>query len=152
MKHKLLLMICLFTITSSFAQEDFQILEQNVPFHKLATSFSTNIIGANEDFVIYNWQKFIERHKGVSYVISIGEGDVELESNHVVCPFLNNQTVDIHTRFEPNDTKTGVLLTIWIEMKDGTFYASKTDKDSGENIKKWLLSFHNELMELNRTH
>lgn len=131
------------------AQNDYDIVEQQLPLNKYATSFSANIIGVNEDFVIYNWQKFIEKHKGVTYLMSIGEGDLEFESEHVTLPFLNNQMVDLHSRITPNNTETGVALTIWILLPDGKYYSSKTDKASAAKIKKWLLQFDQQLMEKN---
>ena len=136
----------------SRAQSDYKIIEQNLPHNKMATSFTTNIIGAGESLSIYNWQKFIEEHKGTTYVTTYGEGDIDLESKHVLFPFLQNKLVTIYSRFAPNDSETGVLMTIWIQKKDGTYYSSKTDPNSAKNIKKWLLQFHNKLMDLNRTH
>jgi len=152
MKNRLLLILTLLSATSLFAQIDFEVNEQNVPYHKLASSFTIDVIGAGEGLAIRHWQKFIENHKGTTYIIEYGEGDIDLESEHVEFPFLNNKLVTIYSRFSPNSSETGVLMTIWIEMEDGTFYSSKTDPDSGKKIKKWLLSFHQELMELNRTH
>lgn len=152
MKNILLLLVFVLTTILTYAQNDYQIIEQDVPFNKLATSFTTNVIGVGEGLAIRNWQKFIEKYKGTTYVVEYGEGDIDLVSDHVEFPLLDNKKVLIHSRFAPNDTETGVLLTIWIEMEDGTFYSSKIDPDSGKKIKNWLLQFHNELMELNRTH
>lgn len=152
MKSKLLIAILFFSIGLLSAQEDFQVMEQKLPYHKVASSFGVNLIGVNEDFVIYNWQKFIEEHGGVTYVVSTDRGNIELDSEHVVCPFLADQKVDIHTRISPNDDLTGVLLTIWIEKNNGTYYSTETDENSGQNIKSWLELFHNKLMALSRTH
>lgn len=152
MKSLILTIAFLGTISLSRAQDDYTVYEQNMPYNKLATSFSIDVIGAGEGIVIYNWQKFIEKHKGTTYVISYGEGDIELESEHVQFPLLNNQLVTIHSRFSPNDIEAGVLMTIWIQLKDGTYYSSKVDPESGKKIKNWLLAFHQELMELNCTH
>ena len=152
MKNRLLVILILLTATLSHAQADYKVYEQNVPFHKLASSFTINVIGVGEGLAIRNWQKFIETHKGTTYVIEYGEGDINLESKHVQFPFLDNKQVTIYSRFGPNSSETGVLMTIWIEMEDGTYYSSKTDPDSGKKIKDWLFSFHQELMELNRTH
>lgn len=152
MKNTLLLIAFLLTATLIHAQNDYEILEQDVPYNKMATSFTTNVTGVGEKLAIYHWQKFIEKHKGTTYVVSYGEGDIDLVSDHVEFPLLNNEQVVIHSRFAPNDTETGVLLTIWIEMEDGTVFSSKTDPNAGKKIKNWLLLFHNELMELNRTH
>ena len=152
MINKLLLLAFLFTATFLNAQSNYEILEQDVPFNKMATSFTTNVIGVGEGLALRNWQKFIEKHKGTTYVVEYGEGDIDLVSDHVEFPLLDNKQVLIHSRFAPNDTETGVLITIWIEMEDGTFYSSKKDPIAGKNIKKWLLDFHNELMTLNRTH
>lgn len=123
-----------------------------MPYYRSVTKFTTNIISVNENFVMYNWQKFIERHKGTTYLVSIGEGDVEFESEHVIFPRLNTKVVTLHSRFTPNNSETGVLLIIWIQIKDSTFYSSKTNKDAAQKIKKWLLSFDQQLMQENRTH
>ncbi len=132
-----------------FAQNNYDIVEQQLPLNKYTTSFSVNIIGVNEDFVIYNWQKFIEKHKGVTYLKSFGEGNLEFESEHVTLPFLNSQVVDLHSRITPNYTETGVALTIWIVLPDGKYYSSKIDKASASKIKKWLLQFDQQLMDEN---
>ena len=152
MKNTLLLFTFLMTATFSNAQDDFQVLEQNVPYHKLATSFTIDVIGAGETLASHQWEKFVERHKGTTYLIEHGEGDLDFVSEHVEFPFLNNQLVTIHSRFAPNSSESGVLMTIWIQMKDGSYYSTKTNPEAGKNIKKWLLQFHDELMQLNRTH
>ncbi|MGC1630960.1 MAG: hypothetical protein WA749_02495 [Gelidibacter sp.] len=152
MKIKLIFVLVVFMTTHSNSQNDFDVLEKNMPFNKLATSFTIDVVGAGESLAMYHWQKFIEKHKGTTYVISYGEGNIELESQHVAFPLLNNQLVTMHSRFSPNNTESGVLMTIWIELPDGTYYSSKTDPDSGKKIKNWLLAFHQELKELNRTH
>ena len=145
--------LIVFLITSSaYAQEDFQVMEQKLPYHKIASSFKVNLIGVNEDFVIYNWQKFIEGHGGTTYVVSIDHGNIELDSEHVTCPFLSHQKVAIHTLITPNKDLTGVLLTLWIEERNGTYYSSENDPQSGQNIKDWLASFHKKLMALSQTH
>ena len=152
MKIKLFFVLVVFMTTLSNSQNDFDVLEQNLPFNKLATSFTINVVGAGESLAMYTWQKFIEAHKGTTYVISYGEGDIELESQHVAFPLLNNQLVTIHSRFSPNIAESGVLMTIWIELPDGTYYSTKSDPESGKKIKNWLLAFHQKLKELNRTH
>ena len=145
MKTPFNVLILFFTLSFVHAQNGFQVIEQNVPYNRFASSFTTNIIGQDENFVMYNWQKFIEKHKGVTYLISADRGNVEFESEHVEFPLLNNKLVTIHTRFTPNDTETGVLMTIWIQMANGTYYSSKTDTGSSEKIKRWLLKFNEQL-------
>lgn len=152
MKIKTFFVLVFFMSITSNAQNSYEVLEQNMPYNKLATSYTINVIGAGENVAIYNWQKFVENHKGTTYVSSYGEGNIELESEHVAFPLLNDQLVTIYSRFSPNITESGVLMTIWIQLSDGTYYSSKVDPDSGKKIKKWLLSFHQELMQLNRTH
>ena len=136
MKVKLFFLSMLLMSTVSYSQTDYEVLEQNLPYNKLATSYTIDVIGAGESLAMYEWQKFIEKHKGTTYVISYGEGDIELESEHVAFPLLKNELVTIHSRFSPNNTESGVLMTIWIQMSDGTYYASKTYPDSGKKIKK----------------
>lgn len=152
MRNLFLIITVLCTITVSNAQDDFEVLEHNVPYNMLATSFTIDVIGAGESLAIYNWQKFIEQHKGTTYVVEYGEGDIDLVSEHVVFPLLNNQLVTIHSRFSPDDTESGVFMTIWIELKDGTYYSTKVEPNAGKKIKNWLLAFHKKLMELNQTH
>lgn len=112
MKKLFIIPLFLITISTLFAQNNYEILEQNVLYNHFDTSFTPNVIGANEDFVIYHWQKFIEQHKGTTYLVSSGEGDVEFESEHVQFPWLNNEIIILHSRFTPSDTETEMLLTI----------------------------------------
>lgn len=150
MKKVLFTLFFFLAFTNLFvAQNTYEILEQQLPYNKHATSFTTNIIGVNEDFVIYNWQKFIEKHKGTTYLASFGGGDVEFQSEHVTLPFLNNQVVELHSRISPDEMEAGVLLTIWIFLPDGKYYSYKTDKTSANNIKQWLLKFDQQLMAKN---
>lgn len=148
-KTKITLSILLAFTSILVAQNTYDIVEQQLAMDKYATSFSANIIGVNEDFVIYNWQKFIEKHKGTTYLVSTGEGDVEFQSEHVTLPFLNNQVVELHSRVSPDNSETGVLLTIWILLPDGTYYSSKIEKNSASKIKQWLLQFDEQLMNKN---
>ena len=137
--------------TISNSQSSFEVLEKNLTYNKLATSFTIDVIGAGESLAMYNWQKFIEKHKGTTYVISYGEGNIELESEHVEFPLLDNRPVTIHSRFSPNITESGVLLTLWIQFSDGTYYSSQSDPDSGKKIKGWLWDFHQDLMQINHS-
>lgn len=116
-----------------------------MPYDKMATSFTANIIGQNESNVYYQWQKFIEGHKGNTYLVSAKEGNVEFESEHVELPMLDEKSVTLHSRFAPNYVENGVLLTLWIELPDGSYYSSKTHKDSAQNIRDWLLRFDQHL-------
>lgn len=152
MKIKIIFVLVFLMATTSNSQSSYEVLEQNLPYNKLATSFTINVIGAGESLAMYHWQKFIEKHKGTTYVISYGEGDIELESDHVEFPLLDDQVITIHSRFSPNTAQSGVLFTIWIQLSDGTYYSTKVDPNSGEKIKRWLLTFHQELMQLNRSH
>lgn len=145
MNKTFILFILLLTIKLVNAQNGYQVIEQTVPYNRFATSFTTNILGENENFVMYNWQKFIEKHKGATFLISAEKGTFEFESEHVEFPLLNNKIVTIHTRFNPDDSDTGVLITIWIQMSDGNYYSSKTDENSAEKIKNWLLLFNKQL-------
>lgn len=150
MKNLLITLSVLFAFTPILvSQNTYDIVEQQLPMNKFATSFSANIIGVNENFVIYNWQKFIEKHKGTTYLMSFGEGEVEFESEHVTLPFMNNQIVSLHSRIGPDNTKTGVTLTIWILLPDGKYFSNKTDKSSAIKIKNWLLQFDQQLMDKN---
>jgi hypothetical protein len=145
MKKVVAVITFLLVYTASQAQNSYEINEQQMPYNKLATSFTANIVGINENFLLYQWQKFIEYHKGTTYLISGDMGDLEFESEHVIFPLLNNQSVTIHSRFNLNSTESGVLLTIWIQLPDGTYYSSKMDKDSAQKIKAWLLTFDEQL-------
>jgi hypothetical protein len=134
-----------FVFTASQAQNTYEVDEQQMPYNKLATSFTANIVGINENILLYQWQKFIEFHKGTTYLIAGDMGELEFESEHVMFPLLNNQSVTIHSRFNLNSTESGVLLTIWIQLPDGTYYSSKTDENSAQKIKDWLLKFDEQL-------
>ena len=151
MKIKIVLLLIILISTISNSQSSFEVLEKNLTYNKLATSFTIDVIGAGESLAMYNWQKFIEKHKGTTYVISYGEGNIELESEHVEFPLLDNRPVTIHSRFSPNITEAGVLLTLWIQFSDGTYYSSKSDPDSGKKIKGWLWDFHQDLMQINHS-
>ena len=150
MKNKLLVLIFLVGFANIQAQPSYVIIEKPLPFNHWATSFTTDIIGANETFVSGNWEKFIEDHKGQALLRSMIEGDVEYECVHVQIPFLNNEEGTIFTKLSPNDSETGVLLTIWIQTKDGNFYSAEKDPESAEKVKTWLLLFNQKLTEANR--
>lgn len=152
MKKLCIISFLLIATSTLVAQTNYEILERNLPYNKFATSFTGNIIGTSENFVMYHWQKYIEKHGGTTYLVSNNEANVEFESEHVAFPFIKNELVTLHTRFTPNDRGTGVLITLWIEFKDGTFYSSKTHKDSANKIKQWLLAFDQEIMKMNGTH
>lgn len=150
MKNKLFsLAIILMFNGIAVGQNYYEILERQLPLNKDATSFSANVIGVNEDFLIYNWQKFIEKHNGITYLISRGEGNLEFESEHVILPFMENQIVTLHSRISPNNTETGVLLTIWIMLPNGKYYSSRTDNASAAKIKEWMLEYNLQLMAEN---
>jgi len=130
------------------AQNPYEIIEQNMPFNKMATSFTANIIGQNEANVYYQWQKFIEAHKGKTYLVSAKEGNIEFESEHVELPILEEKSIVLHTRFAPNYSENGVLLTLWIELPDGSYYSSKNHEDSAKKIKEWLLKYDQRLTNI----
>ena len=73
-----------------------------------------------------------------------------MESKGVVFPLLNDDKVTLHTRFSPNRALTGVLLTVWIEKEDGTFFSSETNKKEAKRIKDWLFEFQNKIRVLNK--
>ncbi|MCG2461870.1 hypothetical protein K8352_14010 [Flavobacteriaceae bacterium F89] len=150
MKNKLIILVFLGVFANAQAQSSFVVVEKPLPFNHWATSFSTDIIGVNETFVSNYWEKFIEDHKGQALLRSMVEGDVEYECVHVQIPFLNNEKGTIYTQLSPNDSMTGVLLTIWIRMKDGTFYSAENDPKSADNVKSWLLLFNQKLTEADR--
>jgi len=131
-----------------YAQNPYEITEQSMPYNKMATSFTANIIGQNESNIYYQWQKFIEAHEGKTYLVSAKEGNVEFESEHVKLPMLVEKSVILHTRFAPNYSENGVLLTLWIELSDGSYYSSQTDKDSAQKIKDWLLTYDQRLTDI----
>lgn len=149
-KIKLTLLFALFGIFISKAQTPFKVIEEPVPYSKMANSFTINIIGYNEDFVMTEWQKYITDYGGLTYLKSIHKGVIDMESKDVVFPLLNNEKVTLHTRFSPNNTLTGVLLTIWIEKEDGTFFSSQTNKKEGQRLKDWLFEFQKRIKIQNK--
>ena len=149
MKTRALIQILVLSTSFAFSQSSFKVVEEPLPYSQWATSYTTDIIGQDENFIVYHWQKFIEDHKGVSYVKSVEKGNVALESEHVEFPILNNEKVTCFTRFTPNRTESGVLMTLWIKQADGTFFSSKNHKDSGQKIKTWLLKFNQSLEKAN---
>ena len=74
---------------------------------------------------------------------------MEFESEHVILPFMENQIVTLHSRISPNNTETGVLLTIWIILPNGKYYSSRTDNASAAKIKEWMLEYNLQLMAEN---
>ncbi|WP_158976557.1 hypothetical protein [Cellulophaga sp. L1A9] len=148
MKISLVGTLMLFCMFMGHAQNSYEITEQSMPDNKMATSFTANIIGQNESNVYYQWQKFIESHKGKTYLVFAKEGNVEFESEHVLLPMLDNKSVTLHTRFSPNYSESGILLTLWIELPDGDYYSSMTDEDSAKKIKDWLLKYDLQLTEI----
>jgi hypothetical protein len=149
-KIKLTLLLAFFNFLISSAQNPFEVIEEPLPYSKMASSFTVDIIGFNEDFVMTEWQKYITGFQGVTYLKAINKGVIDMESTNVVFPLLNNNKVTLHTRFSPNHTLTGVLLTVWIEKEDGSFFASRTNKKEAERIKEWLFEFQNKIRFLNR--
>lgn len=131
------------------AQNTFEVIEQPLPYNVMATSFTTDIIGLNEGYILYQWEKFIENHKGETYVTSSEKGNIELHSEHVEFPLLNYEEVSIHSRVSPNSSETGVLLTIWIQTKDGSYFSSNNHPEQAKNIKDWLFKFNRHLEALN---
>lgn len=148
-KQFMTLSLVFMTITSLLAQQSFQVIEESLPYNRYANSFTTNIIGLNEGFVLYHWEKFIENHGGKTYITFVEKGNYEMHSKEVKFPLLNNEEVDIYTRVTPNKTLSGVLLTIWIKTKDGVYFSSKSHPDQAKKIKNWLLAFNRNLEELN---
>ena len=61
-KQFMTLSLVFMRITSLLAQQSFQVIEESLPYNRYANSFTTNIIGLNEGFVLYHWEKFIENH------------------------------------------------------------------------------------------
>ncbi len=145
MKKSISILVLFCTLVAANAQNPYEITEQTMPYDKMATSFTANIIGQNESNVYYQWQKFIEAHKGKTYLVSANEGNVEFESEHVQLPMVDDKPVILHSRFAPNYSENGVLLTLWIELPDGSYYSSKTHEDSAQKIKDWLLKYDAQL-------
>ncbi|WP_431160739.1 hypothetical protein [Flagellimonas beolgyonensis] len=141
MKPFLVAIAMLSTLAPVLAQNPFVVTEQVMPYDKLATSFTANIIGHNESYVYVARQKFVESHGGKTYLVSSKEGNVEFESHQVRFPVLGDTPVTLHSRFAPNYSESGVLLTLYIELADGSYYSSRTHGDSAQRIKDWLLKF-----------
>ena len=150
MGNRFLVLVFLVAFANIQAQSSFVVVEKPLPFSYWATSFSTDIIGVNELFVSKHWEKFIDDHGGEALLRSMVEGDVEYECLGVKVPFLDNEEDTIYTRLSPNDSMTGVLLTIWIKRDDGTFYSAEKDPKSADKVKTWLLQFNQKLAEASR--
>ena len=148
LKHFILILV-IFNHTLSYAQNPFEVIEEPLHYSKKASSFTINIIGYNEDFVMNEWQKYITDFSGLTYVTAVNKGVVEMESKGVVFPLLNDDQVTLYTRFSPNRALTGVLLTVWIQSADGTFFSSKSGKEEAERIKNWLFEFQDKIRLLN---
>tara|TARA_R110002049_G_scaffold298365_2_gene488045 strand:- start:2818 stop:3297 length:480 start_codon:yes stop_codon:yes gene_type:complete len=148
-KIKFALLLMLSCFMGANAQNPFEVIEEPLPYSKMASSFTINIIGYNEDFVMTEWQKYITDFSGVTYLTSINKGVIDMESKGVVFPLLNNEKVTLHTRFSPNSSLTGVLLTVWIEKEDGSFFSSSTNKKEAQQIKDWLFEFQKKIRLLN---
>ena len=148
MKKLFLILIFSVGLTNGIlAQSSFEVTEQQLPYKKWATSFTINALGLGEGFVAYNWEKFIEDHGGTTYVTSSERGTIEMQSKEVKFPLLNDAVVEIFTQLGPNNTESGVLLTFWVKMKDGTYFSSESHKEEAKNIKSWLQKFNQELQE-----
>jgi hypothetical protein len=144
-KFKIIVLFALFSAFITNAQNPFEVIEEPLPYSKMASSFTINIIGYNEDFVMTEWQKYITSFGGLTYLKSIHKGVIDMESKGVVFPLLNNEKVTLYTRFSPNNSLTGVLLTVWIEKQDGTFFSSATSKKEAQRIKNWLFKFQQKI-------
>lgn len=141
MKTKLLYIV-LFISTLAYSQEPFKIVEQNMPYNHYATSFTTDIVGLNEGFVIYHWQKFIQNHGGTTFLQQKEHGDWQFVSEHVKFPPLNDQAVTIYTRFNLDESETGVNMTIWVKLNDGNYFSSTNNQNKDvQKLKDWLYKF-----------
>lgn len=117
----------LFTLQTANAQNPDNISEQTMSYENMATSSTANIIGQNDSDGYYQWQKFIEGHKGNTYLVSPKEENVECESEHIELPVLDERPVTLHSRFAPNYGENGVLLT-WTALADGSYYPQRPKK------------------------
>lgn len=55
MKKTISVFILFFFLAITHAQNPYEITEQTIPYDKMATSFTANIIGQNESNVYYPW-------------------------------------------------------------------------------------------------
>ena len=149
-KIALIILAFLFVFKYSFAQLSFEVVEEKLPYNHWATSYTTNIIGYGQDFVLQKWQNYISELGGITYVESMHRGNIELRSENVKFPVLNNDEVTIYTRLTPNSTLTGILITQWIQTKDGKYFSSQTHPKEAKNIKKWMKNFNLNLKKQNR--
>ena len=54
MKKLCIISFLLIATSTLVAQTNYEILERNLPYNKFATSFTGNIIGTSENFVMYH--------------------------------------------------------------------------------------------------
>ncbi len=147
-----MLFVLTFLLVHGFAmaQLSFEVVEEKLPYNHWATSYTTNIIGYGQDFVLQKWQGHIDNLGGKTYVESMHRGNIELRSEKVKLPILNDEELTIYTRVTPNSTLTGVLITLWIQTEGGKYFSTQTHPKEAKNIKKWMLEFNRNLKEQNR--
>ncbi|MEW4923801.1 hypothetical protein [Algibacter sp. 2305UL17-15] len=149
-KTALVIATLLFVCKFGFAQLSFEVVEEKLPYSHWATSYTTNIIGYGQDFVLQKWQNHIGELGGKTYVESMHRGNIELRSENVKFPILNDEKVTIYTRLKPNSTLTGVMITLWIQTKDGTYFSTQTHPEEAKKMKKWMMEFNVNLKKQNQ--
>lgn len=142
-------MLLFFSLVNGFGQNFYEVLEGPIPNTKNLSSFTINIIGYNQDFVMAEWENYINELNGLTYLNSVYKGVIDTTVKNIKFPILNNQIVNLHTRFSPNSSLTGILVSVWIEKQDGSFFSSKENLDKAKQIKNWLLGFQNWMRQIN---
>ena len=141
----ILVLCCIFYGTT---QNSFEVLEAPLSHNRMASSFTINIIGYNQAVVMQEWQDYTAQFGGVTYLKSDYRGVIDTETKHAIVPLIHQENVTIGTKISPNDTLTGVLLSIWMQKDDGCYVSSKEDVEEAKTIKSWLFNFQNTINRL----
>ncbi len=150
MKTKLLY-LALLVNALAYAQGFHKIEAKQMTDSHYATSFTTDIVGLNEGFVIFHWQKFIENHGGTTFVEKKEQGLWQFKSEHVKFPPLNDELVTLYSRLNLDASETGVKMTIWLKRNDGSYFSSENKNDETvQKLKTWLLDFNTLLEQENK--
>ena len=148
MKTIITLIVFFFYSYAMTAQHNYTIQEGQAPGNGLSKSFTTTLTGFQLDFVESEWRCFLLQYGSKSEnTIKNGEA-VQIDSENMVFPVLDNEQVDIMAEIRPipnNEGLDSVSLTIWIVRDNQTYLDPKTDEDSAAKIKDWLVLFDKQL-------
>lgn len=150
MKKILILSFFLFSAVVTNAQHNHTLREGQAFGNNNSKSFTTTLTGFQVDYVEIEWRDFLLQYGGISGDATINGNGVQIETENVALPVLDNQLVSIMAILQPVANREGldsVSLTFWIVRESEKYLDPITDEGSGSKIKDWLLLFDKKLDE-----